>query len=70
MSTPDPIEIFRELFDRASLSTVEPDAMVLATAEARGRPSARYVLLKAFDARSVDPIRPRSWLQSRGRTDP
>ncbi|WP_322754978.1 pyridoxamine 5'-phosphate oxidase [Frankia sp. Cas3] len=30
---------------------VEPNAMVFATADARGRPSARIVLLKAFDER-------------------
>src|SRR5438093_3657356 len=47
----DPIEIFRELFERATASCVEPDAMVLSTADADGRPSGRYVLLKAFDER-------------------
>lgn len=47
----DPIEIFRELFERAARACAEPDAMVLATVDADGRPSARYVLLKAFDAR-------------------
>jgi len=48
---PDPIEIFKELFERARQSCVEPDAMVLATVDSDGQPSARYVLLKAFDAR-------------------
>lgn len=47
----DPIEIFRELFERAGQATVEPDAMVLSTADAGGRVSGRYVLLKAFDQR-------------------
>lgn len=39
----------RWLGDAARLT--EPNAMVLATADAAGRPSARTVLLKAFDAR-------------------
>jgi pyridoxamine 5'-phosphate oxidase len=47
----DPIEIFRTLFERASRSTVDADAMVLSTVDADGRPSGRYVLLKAFDRR-------------------
>jgi pyridoxamine 5'-phosphate oxidase len=47
----DPIEIFRELFERAKHACPEPDAMVLSTAEAGGRVSGRYVLLKAFDER-------------------
>ena len=47
----DPIDIFRELFDRAAAACAEPDAMVLSTAGADGRPSGRYVLLKAFDER-------------------
>jgi pyridoxamine 5'-phosphate oxidase len=47
----DPIEIFRELFERAGQSSVEPDAMVLSTADAGGRVSGRYVLLKTFDQR-------------------
>lgn len=47
----DPLEIFRELFERAVESCVEPDAMVLSTVDADGRPSGRYVLLKACDAR-------------------
>jgi pyridoxamine 5'-phosphate oxidase len=49
--TADPIEIFRELFERATHSCVEPDAMVLSTVDADGTPSGRYVLLKAFDER-------------------
>jgi pyridoxamine 5'-phosphate oxidase len=47
----DPVDIFRELFERATKSCVEPDAMVLSTVDADGRPSGRYVLLKAFDQR-------------------
>src|SRR3954470_18189770 len=47
----DPIEWFREEFERASQTSVEADAMVLATVDADGRPAARYVLLKAFDRR-------------------
>jgi len=47
----DPIEIFGELFQRAAASCAEPEAMVLATIDADGRPSARFVLLKAFDQR-------------------
>jgi general stress protein 26 len=47
----DPIEIFRSLFERAAQSAIEPDAMVVATVDTDGRPSARYVLLKAFDQR-------------------
>lgn len=47
----DPIELFREQFERASRLAPEADAMVLATVDADGRPSARYVLLKAFDQR-------------------
>ena len=47
----DPLEIFRQLFARAAESCVEPDATVLSTVDADGRPSGRYVLLKAFDER-------------------
>lgn len=47
----DPIEIFRALYERASRKCVDADAMVLATVDPDGRPSARYVLLKGFDAR-------------------
>jgi len=36
--TDDPIEVFRELFERAVESCVEPDAMVLSTVDADGRP--------------------------------
>lgn len=48
---PDPIEQFRRWFDQALAGRfVEPTAMALATADARGRPSLRMVLLKAYDA--------------------
>lgn len=47
---PDPMEQFRSWFDEAAHGpVVEANAMVLATADATGRPSARYVLLKHFD---------------------
>jgi pyridoxamine 5'-phosphate oxidase len=48
----DPIERFVALFEKAK--TVEPHdatAVTLATVDARGRPSARMVLLKGADAR-------------------
>jgi pyridoxamine 5'-phosphate oxidase len=51
MTARDPIEQFRELFARATQTCVEPDAMVLSTVDADGRPSGRYVLLKAVDER-------------------
>jgi pyridoxamine 5'-phosphate oxidase len=47
----DPIRLFSELFERAARSGSEPDAMVLSTVDADGRPSGRYVLLKAADER-------------------
>jgi len=49
--TDNPIAIFRALFERASQSCTEPDAMVLSTVDPDGRPSSRFVLLKAFDDR-------------------
>ena len=43
---------FEEVFARAGKSEVsEPTAMILATADAQGRPSARTVLLKGVDER-------------------
>lgn len=46
-----PLELFTRWFDDArGLPGVEPNAMTLATADATGRPSARVVLLKGFDA--------------------
>ncbi|MGH7594277.1 MAG: pyridoxamine 5'-phosphate oxidase, partial [Gemmatimonadales bacterium] len=48
----DPLEQFAAWFaDAESANIPEPDAMTLATADAGGRPSARVVLLKAFDVR-------------------
>ncbi len=48
----DPIVQFRTwMHDAVTVGLVEPNAMVLATADADGRPSARHVLLKAVDAR-------------------
>lgn len=45
----DPLQLFSALFDRAARECAEPDAMVLSTVDADGRPSARYVLLKDAD---------------------
>jgi pyridoxamine 5'-phosphate oxidase len=47
----DPVELFRTLYARAAETCAEPDAMVLSTVDADGRPSGRFVLLKAFDER-------------------
>jgi len=47
----DPIKQFSRWWDEALAANVpEPNAMTLATADAAGRPSARTVLLKGFDA--------------------
>ena len=48
----DPLQLFATWFDRA-VAQGGPDrnAMTLATADGRGRPDARTVLLKSFDAR-------------------
>lgn len=49
--SPDPMVQFGEWFAEVEgADTAEPNAMTLATADARGRPSARIVLLKDFDA--------------------
>jgi len=49
---PDPIDQFQAWFADAQAAAVpEPNAMTLATASPDGRPSARVVLLKAFDVR-------------------
>ncbi len=46
------LSTFAALFEEAKASAeVEPNAMTVATADGNGRPSARTVLLKAFDAR-------------------
>jgi pyridoxamine 5'-phosphate oxidase len=48
----DPLDQFARWFDAAIRSELhEPTAMALATADADGRPAARMVLLKGFDAR-------------------
>jgi len=48
----DPFTQFGSWLDDAvRAEVVEPNAMVLATADVQGRPSARTVLLKGFDAR-------------------
>ena len=49
----DPILKFSEWLEQAKKqkSIAEPTAMCLATADSKGQPSARIVLLKAFDAR-------------------
>lgn len=50
--SPDPIEQFRVWFDQALASGLtEPNAMILATVGADGRPAARTVLLKGLDER-------------------
>ena len=49
---PDPILQFQRWFEDALASgMVEPNAMVVATADKQGRPSSRIVLLKQVDAR-------------------
>jgi pyridoxamine 5'-phosphate oxidase len=47
----DPMAMFSALFEQAARDGAEPDAMVLSTVDADGRPSARYVLLKGVDER-------------------
>jgi pyridoxamine 5'-phosphate oxidase len=48
----DPIERFAALYEQAKQAIpVDPNAMILATVGEDGRPSARVVLLKDFDAR-------------------
>jgi pyridoxamine 5'-phosphate oxidase len=52
MTLDDPIAKFSELYSEAAKrGTAEPDAMVLSTVDADGRPSGRYVLLKDADHR-------------------
>lgn len=51
-ATDDPLERFSAWYEAAqSCGLAEPTHMVLATADERGQPSARVVLLKAFDGR-------------------
>jgi pyridoxamine 5'-phosphate oxidase len=48
----DPNEQFAQWFDKALRAQLpEPNAMILATVDAAGQPSARTVLLKGYDAR-------------------
>ena len=49
MPSDDPLAMFSALFERAGRELAEPNAMVLATVDPDGRPSARYVLLKGVD---------------------
>jgi len=50
--SPDPLEQFQRWFVEARKSGErEPEAMALATADASGRPSCRWVLLKGLDRR-------------------
>jgi pyridoxamine 5'-phosphate oxidase len=52
MKTADPIKLFRAWFAAARRAGVaSPEAMALATADRRGRPSVRFVLLKGVDDR-------------------
>ena len=51
MPIDDPIATFSALYEQAVRELAEPEAMVLSTVDPDGRPSARYVLLKDFDAR-------------------
>jgi pyridoxamine 5'-phosphate oxidase len=46
-----PTQFGRWFADAAGAGLPEPNAMVVATADARGRPSARTVLLKGYDER-------------------
>jgi pyridoxamine 5'-phosphate oxidase len=47
---PDPLAQFARWYARAAEVVLQPEAMALATADALGRPSARMVLLKSWDA--------------------
>ena len=51
----DPLEQFRHWYEGAvAAGVVEPEAMALATADADGMPSVRFVLLKGIDERGVE----------------
>ena len=51
---PDPIGQFERWFDDVVAAGLpEPNAMIVATADATARPSARYVLLKGLDERGL-----------------
>ena len=49
----DPIDQLAAWLAEARASCPQPDAMTLATADERGRPSARQVLLRGLDARGL-----------------
>ncbi len=52
MTSANPFARFGDLFERASATGLEePNAMVVSSADAWGRPSSRVVLLKHFDER-------------------
>lgn len=50
---PDPVVQLRAWLDEAREASPQPDAMVVATATADGRPSARVVLLRGLDERGL-----------------
>ena len=53
-ANPNPFEQFQQWFDEVSqTSIIEANAMVLATVDQHGIPSARTVLLKGFDERGL-----------------
>ena len=55
MSDLDPIARFRASYERARQSeTFDVARVALATADAQGRPSVRFVLIKQFDARGFE----------------
>ena len=50
----NPLDFFKLWFDQAlNADLPEPNAMTLATVNAKGRPSARIVLIKGLDARGI-----------------
>src|SRR5438093_1258803 len=49
----DPIQQFKSWLQQAMEVVPEPNAMVLATADKSGRPSARVILLKGIDERGL-----------------
>jgi pyridoxamine 5'-phosphate oxidase len=54
MPESDPIARFRQAYDRArATETFDVARAAFATADARGRPSVRFVLVKEFDARGL-----------------
>ncbi len=63
----DPMTMFRRWFDEAVAAGLhEPNAMVVATADADGRPSSRMVLLKGLDERGFVFYTNRALPQGRG----